>query len=611
MDIQLDDVFSDFVDDENTILQNLYDQFCEVLPGAYIALYGEEKFAHLSFPELTVDEVFSLKESSQKEQKIVSLKHASGQLLYGKFLEEHGFLLVFILPDGQSDVTENPHLYNLYSNSLKVVFLNARQEPLEVENKQLHRNIDVLNRKHILLQDENHKQFLLIQKKEKEYSRKLESEIAKQTRELRSANARLEQASKMKSEFLANMSHELRTPMNAIIGFSGLLMDSLEDDDLQEYVLTIKRSASALMVLINDILDLAKVEAGKLDLDLKPFIPALLLKTVVAMFHSQAKDKGLSVTFEIDPLVPEGIIGDDHRLQQMLVNLIGNAMKFTSEGEVVARVECCENVGAEKTLRFSVSDTGIGVPLDRQKAIFEKFTQADGSTTRQFGGTGLGLAITCQLAELMGGSIDLRSAPGEGSIFSFEIPLKKCSDSELMELAKDNPKQSTDSQGVETAAGSKDKGKEQSIGTDDTHEYHMNVLVVEDNPVNQRLASLLISKEGCSVDVAGDGLQALDSLKKEKYDLVLMDVQMPNMDGHAATRRIREIESSEERKEYKSLSEENKPITIIGLTAHARKEDEQQCYDAGMDRFLTKPIVRAKLIEELGEKKKELLAISA
>jgi two-component system, sensor histidine kinase len=604
MDIQLDDVFSDFVDDENTNLQNLYNQFCEVLPGAYIALYGEDKFAHPSFPELTVEEVSSLKERTLKKKKIVSGKDSSGQLLYGKFLEDFEFLLLFVLPDCQSDVTENPHLYKLYSNSLKVVFLNARQEPQEVENKQLNRNIDVLNRKHILLQDENHKQFLLIQKKEKEYSRKLESEIAKQTRELRSANVRLEQASKMKSEFLANMSHELRTPMNAIIGFSGLLMDSIEDEDLHEYVLTIKRSASALMVLINDILDLAKVEAGKLDLDFKPFMPALLLKTVVAMFHSQAKDKGLSITFEIDSLVPEGVIGDDHRLQQMLVNLIGNSMKFTSEGEVVVRLECNERVG-EKALCFSIRDTGIGIPLERQKAIFEKFTQADGSTTRQYGGTGLGLSITCQLAELMGGAIDLESEPGEGSTFSFEIALKECSDSELMELKKENPEQQTDSQVGEKAVGSKDKIKESSRSTDDTPECHMNVLVVEDNPVNQRLASLLVSKEGCSVAVAGDGLQALDSLKEEKYDLILMDVQMPKMDGLSATRRIREIESSEERKEYKSLSEKDNPITIIGLTAHARKEDEQQCYDAGMDKFLTKPIVRAKLIEELENKKRD------
>jgi CheY-like chemotaxis protein len=205
----------------------------------------------------------------------------------------------------------------------------------------------------------------------------------------------------------------------------------------------------------------------------------------------------------------------------------------------------------------------------------------------------------------MGGAIDLESEPGEGSTFSFEIALKECSDSELMELKKENPEQQTDSQVGEKAVGSKDKIKESSRSTDDTPECHMNVLVVEDNPVNQRLASLLVSKEGCSVAVAGDGLQALDSLKEEKYDLILMDVQMPKMDGLSATRRIREIESSEERKEYKSLSEKDNPITIIGLTAHARKEDEQQCYDAGMDKFLTKPIVRAKLIEELENKKRD------
>ena len=605
MDIQLYYVFSDFVEDENTILQNVYNQFCEVLPGAYIALYGENKFAHPSFPKLTADVVSSLKVSTQKEKKIVSLKDASGQLLYGNFLEDHQFLLVFVLPDCHSDLTENPQLYSLYSNSFKVIALNAMQEHKEIENRQLNRNIEVLGRQHVFLQDENHKQFLLIQNREKEYSRKLESEIAKQTRKLRSANAKLEQASKMKSEFLANMSHELRTPMNAIIGFSGLLLDSVEDDELQDYVLTIKRSASALMVLINDILDLAKVEAGKLDLDFKPFMPALLLKTVVAMFHSQAKEKELSVSFEIDPKVPEGIIGDDHRLQQMLVNLFGNAMKFTSEGEVVTRIECCEGNGGGKTLRFSVRDTGIGIPLERQKAIFEKFTQADGSTTRQYGGTGLGLSITCQLAELMGGYVDLVSAPGEGSTFSFDIPLKKCSDLELIELRKENPEQQTNSLSEEASIDSKDKVKEQTKDTADSHDCHMNVLVVEDNPVNQRLASLLISKEGCNVTVAGDGLQALDRLKEKKYDFILMDVQMPKMDGHAATRRIREIESSGERKQYKSLSANDRPITIIGLTAHTGKEDEQRCYDAGMDGFLMKPIVRARLIEELGKKKKE------
>ena len=609
MDIEFDDVFSDFSDDDSADLQNLYDQFVQVLPDTCIALYGANKVAHPSFPEVSDDVITALKECTRKDKKIGSYKTDSGLWIYGYYLEDHDFLLAFILPDSPDDITENPQLNTLYFNSFRLVSLHERQEQQEIENRQLNRNIDMLNRQHILLQDENHKQFLLIQKKEKEYSRTLEKDIAQQTREIRSANVKLEQASKMKSEFLANMSHELRTPMNAIIGFSGLLLDSVETEDQKEFVVTIKRSASALMVLINDILDLAKVEAGKLDLDLKPFMPEMLLKTVVAMFHSQAKEKGLAVDFEIDPTVPVGLMGDDHRLQQILVNLVGNAMKFTSEGEVKIILERGGESGGTQNVRFSVRDTGIGIPLDRQETIFEKFTQADGSTTRQYGGTGLGLSITCQLVELMAGTVNLVSAPAEGSTFSFEIPLKNCSAAELTLLLKENPVPVVENAEKEQSGRDTKENAGGSVNVKETtvkKNCGMNVLVVEDNPVNQRLASLLISKEGCEVSVAGDGLQALELLKEEKYDLVLMDVQMPRMDGLTATRRIREIEAAEERKEYKSLSQQDRPLIIVGLTAHARKEDEQKCYDAGMNYFLTKPIVRAKLIETLDKRKKDI-----
>ncbi|MDP2104784.1 MAG: response regulator, partial [Desulfobulbaceae bacterium] len=255
---------------------------------------------------------------------------------------------------------------------------------------------------------------------------------------------------------------------------------------------------------------------------------------------------------------------------QVLINLAGNAMKFTKEGEVaivISLVQAQEQV----KVRFLVFDTGIGIPFDKQSAIFEKFTQADGSITRNYGGTGLGLAITCQLVGLMGGNVTLCSEVGVGSIFGFVLPFVVA-------------EQTVAKQGAVAP-------QELSDGV------VLRILLVEDNVVNQKLATILIKREGCEVVVAGDGVKALEALQVQEFDLILMDLQMPNMDGMEATRRIRALEACEERNSYLGLKERLSPVPIVGLSAHARKEDADEAKGAGMNDFLTKPIVRAKLVE--------------
>ncbi len=468
-------------------------------------------------------------------------------------------------------------LITLLQNTIDLALYRQEREMLVADHEQSVRQINILQQQHGKLIEDNYRQYRLNQDREKEYARKLESEIAKQTAELREANARLEEISRLKSDFLANMSHELRTPMNAIIGFSELLSETPLAEEQLDYTRTIAQSATSLLTLINDILDLAKIEAGKLELERLPFDLAEVVGNVVAMFKIPAKEKGVVVSCKIDSRIPKRIMGDSNRLRQVLINLAGNAMKFTEQGGVDILIDYEREAAGQIVGRFSVRDSGIGIPADRVEAIFEKFTQADGSTTRKYGGTGLGLAICLQLVELMGGHLAVSSEVGKGSTFYFMIPLEEAP-AEIISL------------------------KEHREASRETAVCGGKILLVEDNAVNQRLASILISRQGYEVEVASDGAEALEHLRHQAFDLVLMDVQMPNMDGMEATRKIREIEADPAlRQNYVGLRALEQPLVIVGLTAHARKEDEVACYAAGMNGFLTKPIIKAKLVTILNE----------
>jgi signal transduction histidine kinase/ActR/RegA family two-component response regulator len=462
---------------------------------------------------------------------MIRLFYVGGEVYYALSAMTGFFLCVMVMA-----------VHRMYKSSVSELELSYKNEALIGDLTAAGNNLESLNGN---LKDEI------------QHGKKIEAE-------LKQAKEKAEKMSKAKGEFLANMSHEIRTPMNGVIGTLQLLEDTELNSEQKEFVETAHKSADALLAILNDILDLSKIEAGKLDFENIAFDLRQVVKDIVVLHSLKSEQQGVSLVQQIDESLPDYMMGDPTRLRQVIVNLVSNALKFTKQGEVKISVDVVNASENNAEIKVSVSDTGIGIPQQALDTLFNAFTQADGSTTRKYGGTGLGLAIVSQLVDLMDGSLGVDSVEGEGSVFWFTARFQR---------SQDGPDES-----LEQAEQVKDL------------QLVAKILLVEDNPINQMVAQKMLEKIGLKATVANNGIEALDKLDAESFDLVLMDCQMPEMDGFDATRAIRKL----------GLRAKNdKLLPIVAMTANVMSGDRERCIEVGMDDYIGKPVQREQLASVL------------
>ncbi len=393
----------------------------------------------------------------------------------------------------------------------------------------------------------------------------LEKLVEERTQSLQKAVAEADKANQSKSQFLANMSHEIRTPMNAIINLSQLALQGELSTDQRDYIEKVFLSGQNLLQIINDILDFSKIEAGKLDIESTPFDLPQLITEIASILQLTAETKALALNFNLSPQIPTQLIGDGHRLRQILINLINNAIKFTHQGEVTVKVDVIASTDKLTEIQFSVTDTGIGISDEQMSRLFQPFSQADVSTTRKYGGTGLGLVICKQLIDNMNGEINVVSSLNKGSTFIFKLPFKISSITE---------KKITPTHDKEI------------INTESPVKKDVEILLVEDNEINQLIATRYLQQQGYKTLIAVHGIEALEKLNQQNVDLILMDLQMPEMDGYEATKKIRQQPKWAD-------------IPIIAMTADAMNDVNEKCLAAGMNDYISKPINVKQLNETL------------